>query len=102
MPELGTKYDCYNCGTKFYDLGKPEPLCPKCGANQKDVERSESTAASSAARKRRKVEIPKALEVEEEEGGPIDDLPIDEEVTPEGIDDEDLADDAEEEIDDEE
>lgn len=33
MPELGTKYECEECGTKFYDLGKPDPVCPKCGTN---------------------------------------------------------------------
>ena len=33
MPDLGTKYECAECGTKFYDLGKPEPLCPKCGTD---------------------------------------------------------------------
>jgi hypothetical protein len=38
MPDLGKKYTCYSCHTKFYDLGKPEPLCPKCGADQRDVE----------------------------------------------------------------
>jgi len=52
MPELklGTKYDCYNCGTKFYDLGKPEPICPKCGANQKDAVSADSPASGSASR----------------------------------------------------
>ena len=38
MPELGKKYTCYSCHTKFYDLGKPIPLCPKCGADQRDAE----------------------------------------------------------------
>ena len=38
MPELGRKYTCYSCHTKFYDLGKPEPLCPKCGSDQRDAE----------------------------------------------------------------
>jgi hypothetical protein len=38
MPELGKKYTCYSCHTKFYDLGKPEPLCPKCGADQRDAD----------------------------------------------------------------
>ena len=38
MPELGKKYTCYSCHTKFYDLGKPTPLCPKCGADQRDAE----------------------------------------------------------------
>jgi hypothetical protein len=37
MPDLGKKYECFNCGTKFYNLGKPEAICPKCGANQKDA-----------------------------------------------------------------
>jgi hypothetical protein len=38
MPELGRKYTCYSCHTKFYDLGKPVPLCPKCGADQRDAD----------------------------------------------------------------
>ncbi|MGH7186888.1 MAG: FYDLN acid domain-containing protein, partial [Pseudomonadota bacterium] len=32
MPDLGKKFTCFNCGTKFYNLGKPEAICPKCGA----------------------------------------------------------------------
>jgi len=31
----GTKYACFKCGAKFYDLNRPEPLCPKCGADQR-------------------------------------------------------------------
>jgi hypothetical protein len=37
MPDLGKKFTCYNCSTKFYNLGKPEAICPKCGANQKNA-----------------------------------------------------------------
>ncbi|HSD21776.1 MAG TPA: TIGR02300 family protein [Anaeromyxobacter sp.] len=33
--DLGTKHTCFKCGAKFYDLKKPEPLCPKCGADQR-------------------------------------------------------------------
>ncbi len=33
-PKLGNKWECFSCGAKFYDLNKPEPLCPKCEANQ--------------------------------------------------------------------
>jgi len=75
MPELnlGTKYECYNCGTRFYDLGKPEPLCPKCGANQKDAERSESPASGQAARRKRKADVAKPLDVDEDV--PIEDIP---------------------------
>jgi len=31
---LGKKFTCHNCGVKFYDLNKPEKLCPKCGTDQ--------------------------------------------------------------------
>lgn len=34
--KLGTKYECYSCGTKFYDLGKPQAICPNCGADQQN------------------------------------------------------------------
>ena len=30
-PELGTKRQCQNCGSKFYDLQKDPIICPKCG-----------------------------------------------------------------------
>jgi uncharacterized protein (TIGR02300 family) len=33
--DLGTKHVCFKCGTRFYDLKKPEPICPKCGADQR-------------------------------------------------------------------
>ena len=31
---LGNRFQCYECGAKFYDLNRPEPVCPTCGANQ--------------------------------------------------------------------
>lgn len=63
MPELGRKYTCYSCHTKFYDLGKPVPLCPKCGADQRDAEEA---PVYTAPRSRRVVEEP----VEEEDFTP--------------------------------
>lgn len=27
---LGKRYTCPSCGIKFYDLNKPEAICPKC------------------------------------------------------------------------
>jgi uncharacterized protein (TIGR02300 family) len=97
MPELklGTKYECFNCGTKFYDLGKAEPLCPKCGANQKEAT-PDAPAVTQAARRKRKAEVARALDVEEEE--PAVEIP-DEEIESAEID---LGDDEEEEEVDEE
>ena len=55
MPDLGRKYTCYSCHTKFYDLGKPEPICPKCGADQRDAE---ETPVTTSSRSRRVIEEP--------------------------------------------
>jgi uncharacterized protein (TIGR02300 family) len=58
--DLGTKYVCYKCGTRFYDLKKPVPACPKCGADQ----REQPVAKTGGGRAPR---APKAVEAEEPE-----------------------------------
>lgn len=65
--KLGSKHECYSCGTKFYDLGKPEPICPKCGANQTHAAPSTQLAATQAARKKRKAEVARTFDDEPEE-----------------------------------
>jgi len=37
MAYLGKKWTCFQCGAKFYDFAKADPLCPKCGANQREA-----------------------------------------------------------------
>ncbi len=64
MADLGKKYTCYSCHTKFYDLGKPVPLCPKCGADQRDAD--EAPAYTAPRGRARVVEEP----AEEEEFTP--------------------------------
>ena len=66
MPDLGRKYTCYSCHTKFYDLGKPVPLCPKCGADQRDADEAPVYTAPRG-RAARIVEEPP----EEEEVAPV-------------------------------
>ena len=91
MPEikLGNKFDCFSCGTKFYDLGKSESICPKCGANQKDASHSDSAATSQSSRRKRKAEVAKPVDLDEEE--PIADIGDEEMVGPVGeIGDDDL------------
>ena len=78
MADLGKKYTCYSCHTKFYDLGKPVPTCPKCGADQRD---SEDKPLVTSHRGRRVVEEP----VEEPE------FPEAEVVTPPGEEDEEIV-----------
>jgi uncharacterized protein (TIGR02300 family) len=61
--DLGSKYICFKCGTKFYDLRKPEPLCPKCGADQRQSPALKAPAPSERRSRARPVE-PKAPDVE--------------------------------------
>ncbi|GBF50307.1 hypothetical protein LPTSP4_18320 [Leptospira ryugenii] len=60
---LGKKFSCYSCGTKFYDLNKPEKKCPKCGADQ---------LAKPAIKSRLAALRQSEYEVEEEEEPVID------------------------------
>jgi uncharacterized protein (TIGR02300 family) len=63
--DLGTKYTCFKCATKFYDLKKPAPVCPKCGTDQREapVPKVASTRAARAAAAARE----EAVAAEEEE-----------------------------------
>ncbi len=36
MSKYGKKFTCWSCAAKYYDLGKPNPKCPKCGSNPDD------------------------------------------------------------------
>ena len=74
MPELGKKYTCYSCHTKFYDLGKPEPICPKCGADQREAPvvkpqtaAQRRAAAAEASKEEDEIEVPAVEEEAEEE-----------------------------------
>lgn len=83
--DLGNKFVCFKCETKFYDLKKPDPLCPKCGADQR-----ESPALRPASEsKRSRASTPKAAPVpvrateeseEEEDDDLLEDSNDDEEV----------------------
>lgn len=66
--DLGTKHACFKCGTKFYDLKKPAPICPKCGADQRDQPPPPKPTHERAAKKAPVREIePEELPEEEEE-----------------------------------
>ena len=80
MPELGNKLECFECGTKFSDLGRSEPLCPKCGTDQR---RQEETSSPTPTRLRgtggkdttavEEDNLTESLE-EDESKGPAEDL----------------------------
>ncbi|HYD40356.1 MAG TPA: FYDLN acid domain-containing protein [Anaeromyxobacter sp.] len=64
--DLGTKHTCFKCGTKFYDLKKPEPLCPKCGADQRESPALKAPPPSERRSRARVVEPKPAAEIEVE------------------------------------
>ena len=71
--DLGTKYVCWKCGTKFYDLKKPVPTCPKCGSDQREAPSPKTAAQQRAAaraaapKEAEEAETPAAEEEAEEE-----------------------------------
>lgn len=85
--KLGARFTCFECGTKFYDLNKPEPLCPECGADQNNAPKMDFKAILGTNKARRPL-------IE-------DDEPAKPKVTESEDEDDDLADDAEDEEDEE-
>lgn len=88
MPEtdikLGNKHTCSECNSKFYDFGRPNPVCPKC---QSPLKAKPSSLSSSRSRADRHA---------------ADDLDDDVEIVDSDADlDEDLGDDEAEDFDDE-
>ena len=67
--DLGTKYVCFKCGTKFYDLKKPIPACPKCGADQREAPSAKPAGRGRAAppREVEPEEVAATEEAEDEE-----------------------------------
>lgn len=56
--DFGTKFTCFKCSTKFYDMKKPDPICPKCGADQREA----TATRTSESRRSRLAAAPKIIE----------------------------------------
>ena len=82
--DLGVKHICWKCGTRFYDLKKPDAVCPKCGS---DPRAAPSNKPAPAAERRRAAKEP----VQEDLPEPVE----------EGEDEADEPEEAEEAADDE-
>lgn len=63
--EWGTRYTCIKCEASFYDLNKPEAICPKCNTNQT---RKTTKAATPSPRARARAVMPEEPEVVEDRG----------------------------------
>ena len=84
-PELGQKHECDDCGARFYDLGRPEASCPKCGTvsllavgaipEKRRRRRGEQIAAEKVVAKPAK---PETTDDEDDEEDEIEELDLDE------------------------
>lgn len=50
MPELGDKHTCADCETKYYDLGRADATCPKCGSANRVIDDEIATVPARAPR----------------------------------------------------
>jgi uncharacterized protein (TIGR02300 family) len=66
--DLGRKHSCWKCGTKFYDLKKSAPICPKCGADPRESPSLKPAAQEKKVRPAPKVEPAEEVDLGEEEG----------------------------------
>ncbi|SFR84861.1 TIGR02300 family protein [Sphingomonas jatrophae] len=84
-PEWGTKRSCPKCNTRFYDLGKDDPVtCIECGTAFEPEQILKSKQPMP-------FEAPKKEAVEKEDSDLSEDLDIDEEAEPNADDDVDLG-----------
>jgi len=88
--DLGAKYVCFKCGTKFYDMKRPDPICPKCGTDQRD---SSLNKPGAEGRRGRVAPLPKVIEPEPEEAEVLEEeeeLQTFDDEEPEAVEDEEL------------
>lgn len=87
--DLGTKWTCFKCGTKYYDMKKPDPVCPKCGARPQD---NQSAKAGVINKKRLPPEVAEAPAVEADEEDEIPEEDTGDEAPPadDAVEEEDL------------
>ncbi len=80
LPGIGSKRVCVSCATRFYDLARTPPVCPKCGVEQPpDVPRPPPVRRSPATRHRMMKGPAPAVREADEDAAPVLD-PDDEEV----------------------
>lgn len=91
-PDRGTKRQCLNCGTKFYDLNRDPIVCPRCGtvfvvSQPGNPEKAKPQQAAAPKPEKEEVEVDKAAEAAGAEIISLDEAEADEEESEESIPD---------------
>ena len=74
---LGKRYTCFKCACKFYDLNRPDPLCPKCGTDQREDPTPDPRVAVMARYKTSRVTPPTPEDTTLDEPNEDEDLEFD-------------------------
>ena len=71
LPGVGSKRVCVSCATRFYDLERLPPVCPKCGTEQPpEAPRPPPMRRSPARNRMTKPPAPVARDAEDD-GAPV-------------------------------
>lgn len=71
LPGVGSKRVCVSCATRFYDLARVPPVCPKCGTEQPpEAPRPPPVRRSPTRHRMIKASTPAARE-SDEDGAPV-------------------------------
>ena len=50
--KLGKRHRCFQCSCAFFDLGKNDPICPRCGADQRKAPKTSVLSRSKSSPKK--------------------------------------------------
>ncbi len=71
LPGVGSKRVCVSCATRFYDLARTPPVCPKCGTEQPpEAPRPPPIRRSPARHRMMKAPAPAARDADDD-GAPV-------------------------------
>ncbi len=79
LPGIGTKRVCVSCATRFYDLARTPPVCPKCGTEQPPEAPRAPPIRRGPVRQRIKPPTPSTREADDD-GAPVLETDDDDEV----------------------
>ena len=66
LPGVGSKRACVSCATRFYDLARVPPVCPKCGAEQPPEVPRPPAIRRGPPRRMTKAPVPMAREADDD------------------------------------
>jgi hypothetical protein len=65
--KLGQRWVCFSCAGKFYDMNKPDPICPKCQANQHESPLFQKAKPARKKARKKPAKVVRPIEPPEEE-----------------------------------